>query len=228
MSTASRPRSKAHRLSATAAGTRLLETYAVLASRGEHLLQRLLGGSAPTQWRHYPQDDAIDAQRGYQWFYHSHSPEDRPGAVEHGHFHLFARRPLWWRRMQSSAEKAFTSLTGNPSQRVNTRHLISISLDAKGLPISLFTVNSWVTGDLMLSASGTERLLMDMRLETGHTEIDTLLECVIALCEPDIHQLLLTRDISLASRAANSVLEDRGMEILSETAVDLDQKLAAL
>jgi hypothetical protein len=207
------------------AGQRLLKTYATLAARGEHLLHPLLRGNPPVQWRHYPEDDAIDAASGYQWFYHSHAPEDRPGSTEHGHFHLFARRPLWSRRLQSRAEKAFAELTGHPPSSVATRHLLAIGVDAKGLPISLFTVNSWVTGDLMLSASATEKLLSDIRLDTGHPHIDTVLGCVLALCAEEIGQILAARDKALASRPPHEVLEDRTLELLSESAIALDEKL---
>ncbi|AGG90866.1 hypothetical protein R2APBS1_3808 [Rhodanobacter denitrificans] len=209
------------------AGRRLLDTYAVLATRGEHLLHDLLGGQVPRQWQHYPEDDSIDPDGGYQWFYHSHSPEDRPEAAEHGHFHLFARRPLWSRRMQSKAERAFAALTGNPGRQVATRHLLAVGMDAKGLPVSLFTVNSWVTGDLMLSASGTARILADMHLRTGHDAIDTVLECVVALCMDEIRMLLGARDTMLSAWKGRAVLEDTRLEILSHQAIALDAKLNA-
>lgn len=205
----------------------MLQTYAALAARGEHLLQGVLAGQQPRQWCHYPEDDAVDEADGYQWFYHSHAPEDRPGAIEHGHFHLFARHPLWAGRLRSKAEKAFASLTGNPRKRVRTRHLLAIGMDAKGVPISLFTVNSWVTGDLMLSASTTERLLTRMRLNTGHPAIDAVLESVVALYPAEIRQLLGARDAALSRGPAHSVLENRGLEILSEIAIALDGKLAS-
>lgn len=211
-----------------AAGQRLLETYAVLAARGKHLLQDLLTGQPPRQWRHYPEDDAIDLASGYQWFYHSHSPEDRPGATEHGHFHLFALRPLWARRLQSKAETAFAALTGNSREQVNTRHLLTIGMDAKGVPVSLFTVNSWVTGDLMLSAANTERLLVQMRLNTRYPEIDAVLESVITLCADEVRQVLAVRDATLSGKPAHDVLADRRLEVLSETAIALDRKLAAV
>lgn len=207
------------------AGQRLLDTYTALAARGEHLLAGLLQGGVPHQWQHYPEDDAIDRDSGYQWFYHSHSPEDRFDAAEHGHFHLFARRPLWSRRLHSTAERAFSALTGNPGSHVNTRHLIAIGMDAKGLPVSLFTVNSWVTSDLMLSASGTERLLSDMRLQTGHEAIDAVLECVVALCRDEIRAILAARDATLSQKANRSVLEDPRLEVLSCKAIALDGKL---
>lgn len=204
-----------------AAGQRLLETYAALAARGEHLLHGLLAGNPPRQWQHYPEDDAIDLASGYQWFYHSHSPEDRSGTAEHGHFHVFARRPLWARRLQSKAEKAFAAMTGDPHEPVATRHLLGIGMDAKGVPISLFTVNSWVTGDLMLSAAGTERLLDQMHLDTGHAAIDAVLESVVALSAREIHQVMTARDAVLSSEPAHTVLADRRLEVLSEIAITL-------
>jgi hypothetical protein len=210
------------------AGQRLLETYASLAARGEHLLQDLLAGQLPRQWRHYPDDDAIDEASGYQWFYHSHPPEERPGAAEHGHFHLFARRRLWSRRLQSQAEKDFATLVGSPSERVNTRHLLGIGIDAKGIPVSLFTVNSWVTGDLMLSAASTSRLLTKMTLDTGHPAIDAMLESVITLCPDEVRQVLAERDAALCTKPASTVLGDRTLEVLSETFIGLDQKLQSL
>ncbi|MDE2085617.1 MAG: hypothetical protein KGI63_00145 [Xanthomonadaceae bacterium] len=204
----------------------MLRTYASLAIRSEHLLQALLAGQPPQQWRHYPEDDAIDVRGGYQWFYHSHSPEDRPDAMEHGHFHLFARRPLWSRRMQSTHERAFSAITGHPPGKVATRHLLTVGVDARGIPVSLFTVNSWVTGDLMLSAPFTAHLLANMRLNTGHSHIDAVLECVVALCADEIHEVLAARDAALAGRLARNILRDESLELLSEKAIDMDEIIA--
>lgn len=210
-----------------AAGLRLLETYTGLAELGEHLMGRLLAGQATRQWTHYPEDDAIDHASGYQWFYHSHSPEDRPGAVEHGHVHLFARRPLWGRRLRSRSERAFAELCGYPSANPATRHLLTIGFDAKGLPISLFTVNSWVTGDLMLGAELTLELLSSLTLGTGHPEIDAVIESVVQLCEPELRELMLQRDDALRSHQAADKLQSEALELLSEVRIDLDAKLSA-
>lgn len=215
-----------HRL--TTAGLRLLDIYAGLAERGEHLLNRLLAGQPPRQWAHYPADDAIDHANGYQWFYHSHSPEDRPGAAEHGHIHLFARRSLWSRRLRSRSERAFADLCGNPLARPATRHLLTIGFDAKGLPISLFTVNSWVTGDLMLGADLTLALLSSITLNTGHPEVDAVIESVARLCEPELRDAMLQRDDALRSHQATDKLQDEALELLSEVRIDLDAKLSAL
>ncbi len=218
-------RSPPTRIATQVAGLRLLEIYSGLARRGEHLLGHVLGGKLPRQWQHYPEVDAIDSERGYQWFYHSHSPQDRPGAAEHGHIHLFARRKLWSRRLRSAHEIEFASLADDPTQQVSTRHLISIGLDAKGIPISLFTVNSWVTGDLMLSATNTALLLDQMTLDTGNEEVDTVIECVVRLYKDEIRDLLLNRDVLLYRKRAPGILDDERLEMLSEIAINVDRKM---
>jgi hypothetical protein len=204
----------------------LISVYAALSEHGDHLLASLVGNE-PQQWKRYPEDDAIDLESGFQWFYHAHSPEDRCGSQEHGHIHLFARKPLWGRRMRSHPERSFASLCGSPQQKPNTRHLLAISFDAKGLPLTIFTVNSWVTGDLMLSAPLTITLLDKMRLNTGFSHIDAVIESVATLCRDEIVELLGQRDQALRGSASDQKLADETLEILSEIKVDLDSKLSA-
>lgn len=213
------------RLTMKSAGLRLLQTYSELAKDNQHLLDQLLANRSPQQWEHYPHDDAIDMLNGYQWFYHSHSPEDRLGSSEHGHIHLFARRGLWSRRLKSHAEADFEKICGMHKIQTDTRHLLSIGLSSKGVPISLFTVNSWVTGDLMLSAKLTMELLASIRLNTGHCNVDTVIESVILLCLPEIQKLMDLRDATLASYPGANILEDKKLVLLSNLSIDLDEKL---
>jgi hypothetical protein len=210
------------------AGLRLLQIYSELAKSNMHLLGELLEGQPPSQWEHYPLDDALDTSSGYQWFYHSHSPEDRPESSEHGHIHLFARRSLWSRRLQSHAESEFQRICGSTKVQTHTRHLLAIGLSAKGVPISLFTVNSWVTGDLMLSQKLTLELLAAIRLNTGHSNVDGVLESVIHLCWPEIQKLMEQRDARLASYPGAHKLRNKKLELLSELFIDLDEKLRLL
>ena len=179
------------------AGLRLLKTYSLLAEQGAHLLGDLLRGQLPKQWSHYPEDDAIDLNSGFHWFYHSHSPQDRPGTPEHGHIHLFARRNLWRRRLQSARELEFAKLTRATATAVNTRHLLAIGFNAKGIPTTLFTVNSWVTGDRMLSAELTLELLDTMHLDTGNESVDVVLASMVRVYREEIRDLLDRRDKSL-------------------------------
>lgn len=211
-----------------AACLRLLATYAGLAARGSHLFGDLLGGQMPKQWSHYPEDDAIDQGSGFHWFYHSHSPEDRPDASEHGHIHLFARRKLWERRLRSARETAFAKSTGEPPTTQNTRHLLTIGFDAKGIPTTLFTVNSWVTGDRMLSAGLTSELLADMKLDTGNNAVDSVIESLTQLYLKEIRQLLDRRDKALFAWQGDSVLSDEKLELLSEISINVDARLALI
>ena len=204
---------------------RLLEAYAGLARRGAHLFGDLLCDTILSQWAHYPEDDAIDRDSGFQWFYHSHAPEDRSPSSEHGHIHLFARRGLWSRRLASAREKQFLKLTGGVQEPVGTRHLLAISFDVKGIPTSMFTVNSWVTGDRMLSAGLTAELLENLTLDTGHGAVDAVIECLVAMYRGEIRQLLDRRDEVLSGGRELDVLEDHGLEVLSEIRIDVDEKL---
>lgn len=219
---------KAEMKTLRSAGLRLLQTYADLSDAKAHVLDEVLDGEAPLQWSHYPTDDAIDSSSGYQWFYHSHSPEDRPEGSEHGHIHLFARRPLWSRRLQSRSEIEFRRICGSESTQTHTRHLLAIGLNAKGLPISLFTVNSWVTGDQMLSTKLTMQLLASIQLKTGHPRVDAVIECLVHLCLPEIQRVLQQRDATLASITGVNKLQDVRLELLSELPIDVDEKLKRL
>ena len=207
------------------AGRRLIKTYTDLARDGEHLLGGLLAGHAPIQWRHYPENDAIDEESGYQWFYHSHSPEDRPGSTEHGHLHIFARRKLWSRRMQSQHERAFAEMSGSADRKVTTRHLIGIGLNSRGIPTTLFTVNSWVTGDLMLCAENTRQLIRNVTLNTGNSRIDSVIEDLLTLCQDEVLQVLDRRDQALHLPHHSKILEDQSLEVLSEIPIELDEKI---
>lgn len=213
---------------ARAAGLHLLEIYSRLAQRQENLLSGLLHGQSPRQWTHYPEDDATDASSGYQWFYHSHSLEDRSGAIEHGHIHLFARHKRWSQRLRSIRERTFAELTGTTDEQVNTRHLLAISFDPKGLPRSFFTVNSWVTGDLMLSAETTAELLDQMALDTGNADVDGVILSLVRLFKTEILDLLARRDEALFGFKGSDVLSDESLEVLSERSIDIDSKLVRL
>lgn len=211
---------------AAQAAAALLGVYAELAPRGEHLLSVLLTGAPPQQWERLPEDDAVDAAGLYQWFYHSHCPEIGPAGIEHGHIHLFARRAAWAPLSRTEHERAFFDLCGRPESQAETRHLLAIGLDPKGVPVSLFAVNSWVTGDLMLSAVGTADLLSQIALDTGHSGIDRMVTSLMRLCKEEIRSLLWSRDQVLTSREPRAVLEDGTLEVLAEVRLDLESRIA--
>lgn len=205
------------------AARELLDVYSRLAQRGAHALGELLAAGPPGAWERLPADDAVDRAGLYQWFYHSHGPEDGMRGAEHGHFHLFARRALWEQIANPSEGMTSEALAG-PDQAVETRHLLAISMDAKGVPVGFFTVSSRVTGDTMMNARATLEALRRVKLDTGHADIDRLLAALIALCPREVEALLTRRDDALRTALARGT---ELPEVLSETTVDLDVRIAA-
>ncbi len=224
-----RPRRAATRTSDAGrrGATALVDCYQGLARTRSHLLEPILQG-APTQWEHYPAEDAIGLDRRYQWYYHSHSLADRPGTIEHGHFHLFARPEGTGGQIDASAESSFLGTLGASDSDAGTRHLLAIGMNPVGVPISLFTVNRWVTGDLLLSRSSTLVLLESMELNTGYPTIDAVLTTLSQLYRPEIRFLMSRRDAALRARAAKGpgTLDDTRVEVLSEVSLDIDQRIA--
>ncbi|NCP55446.1 MAG: hypothetical protein GW845_09695, partial [Rhodoferax sp.] len=101
----------------------------VTAARGS-LIQSWVAGQEVLEYAHYPSDDVVDVRHGSQFYYHAH----RDGDQEHGHLHLF------WHATASGRRRYFQP--GKPRwNRTEPTHLFAISLDARGLPVALFTVN---------------------------------------------------------------------------------------
>lgn len=212
------------------AAENLLECYVDLSSAGTHLLAEMLDGSPPRQWAHYPDDDVIDRASGYQFFYHSHAPDDRDPSLEHGHIHVFARMDVHGNAIDMNTEDDFLRrLNGEPVEAC-TISLLCVSLDAKGVPNSLFTVNRWVTGDHLLSAATTRKLIPGFLVQVEQYRVmNKWLTALLTLFGPQVEQLLIERDrklLGLANdRMAVGLLEDESVEILSSVAIDIDQQI---
>jgi hypothetical protein len=215
------------------AAQQLIDCYTSLSARGAHLLSDLLGDELPHQWRHYPENDVIDHACGYQYFYHSHSPEDRTSSEEHGHFHLFAREDDVIHRIDERAEQRFLMRMEGEPATASTASLLCISVDASGVPTELFTTNRWVTGDRLLSAASTLRLIAGFRIEVaGPPLVNNWIAAMTQLFWPQIAELLETRDRMLARQAKRrrpaGLLDDEELEILSRIPIDIDMQIALL
>ena len=153
------------------------------------------------QHQHYPPGDLRDPGSGSQCYY----PCQR-GTGEHGHLHLF-RRPR----------------PGRP-----LTHLIAISLDGRGLPQTLFSVNRWVSEDRWLPAHATLRLLEGLSLSGAGCDphLNGWLLHFLQFYRPISEALLQERVAEIGpSRAA--ALEARDLEIPSHCPIDWAADLAA-
>jgi hypothetical protein len=184
------------------------------------LLQSWIQGSDVLAYEHYPPGDIVDLRRGSQFYYHSH----RDGGTEHGHLHLFWHATASGRRRYVGRERS-RWLRTSPS------HLFAISLDARGLPLGLFTVNRWVTGGHWFDAATTLSFVDRFALgaDVGHSHSIRWLTGFVRMYLPAIERLLLERDSRLSRRVdLVSALRDRRLEVLSQSSIDWANDLDTL
>lgn len=196
----------------TAAVGSLIEVMHRLAQRGQSLLNVLFPDQAAVRpWTHHPPRDAIDRISGFRWYYHAHPGQGIwPG--EHGHFHLFA----------------------DPAgQGTQVTHLLAVSVDARGLPLGMLSLNRWVTGEHWQPAAQVLQLVQGFGVSRPARMgvIHRVLPLILQAFTPQIRALLRHRDRRLAElrrRVGDTVFDDRRITVLSRTRLDLMQHAAAL
>ena len=176
------------------------------------LVQSFVRGAPVRALEHYPNGDVVDLRHGSQCFYHCH----REGAVEHGHLHLFWHATAGGLRRYLAREPRHWA-------RTDPTHLLAIGLDARGLPVSMFTVNRWVTGGHWFDAPRVLGMLQRFRLHEvpGHETAGAWLAAFVQLYLPVAQRLLEQRDAHLAAlsrtRSRDAVLSDQRVEVTSHT-----------
>lgn len=197
-----------------------VDAFAAATAASGSLLQSWVRGERVVEFDHYPPSDVIDARTGSQFYYHSH----RQGGLEHGHLHLFWHATAGGRRRYSSGGRVRWGRTA-------PTHLFAISLDARGLPVALFTVNRWVTGGHWFDAAATLDMIDRFRLGPvpGHEHACEWLTGFVRLYRPVLAELLQRRDRRLGrSGDADSALDNRRLEVLSAIRIDWMADLDAL
>jgi hypothetical protein len=211
-----------------AAGAEALECQRVLAKGGLNLVGEVLRGQGEfVEYEHYPADDVLDADTHAQYYYHAH----RGSEGEHGHFHTFLRAAGM---PAGAAPVAYAGSEPWPAGDAALSHLIAISMDAYGLPIGLFTVNRWVTGDVWYPARDVIAMLDGFAIDHAKPSwpANRWIGAMLRLFRPQIEALLLARDAALAAWArrhpGRDVFEDRELEIMSQAAISVEQQIAAV
>ena len=189
-----------------------VSAFAEVTSATGSLLQSWIGGREVVEFEHYPSDDVVDLRRGSQFYYHSHRDRDRG----HGHLHLF------WHAASSGRRRYLRP--GRPRWiRTAPTHLFAISLDSRGLPVGLVTVNRWVTEGHWFDARTTMSFVDRFALDAveGHELSCRWLTGFVRFYRPLIEALVLQRDRCLAGQSDPArALEDRRLEVLSMATVD--------
>ncbi|MCE5233570.1 MAG: hypothetical protein ABFC67_10970 [Mizugakiibacter sp.] len=202
-----------------AAGT-LVDSLKAFVGAGHAPLAALVDdGAAPEAWRHYRSAGAAGRLEGkpggLHYYYHAHAAAGTPRG-EHGHFHLFAR-------LDPAAD-------GAPRYA----HLVAIGVDARGLPLRLFTTQRWVTDETWLPAARVialaERIAAAPAARTD--PVEGWLRAQLGVFAPQIAALLRHRDRRIAARRRGGrrpgLSEDRRMYVLSQCRVSVEDQLAAL
>jgi hypothetical protein len=183
------------------------------------LIQSWVGGAPVMAMEHYPPSDVTDRQHGYQFFYHCH----RDGGLEHGHVHVFAHATRSGRKRRLRGDNHWV--------RTDPSHLIAIGLDARGLPVSMFTVNRWVTGGHWLDAPTSLRWLQGLTLShtMAHAHSCQWLAGFVRMYLPVAAILLSQRDRWLSRQAdRTTALDDPRAEVLSAARIDWASDLRRL
>jgi hypothetical protein len=210
---------RADRVRARAAADALIVCLHKFIDAGQVPLSATVGQSAPPQsWQHYQPAEAmaIDGRPGaLHYYYHAH-PTPGAHSAEHGHFHLFAQL--------GADEEGVARYT----------HLIAIGVDARGLPIRLFTTNRWVTDETWLPADRLITLaeqIADSRARRSDP-VDGWLRAQLGVFAPQIAGLLHHRDRRIAARLKEGrrpgLFEDRRMHVVSQCLVSVERQLTAL
>jgi hypothetical protein len=192
------------------ASSRALSLLRAWADKGQSAITLASGGKSVLElWRQYPEQDICDSDTRLRIFYHCH-----PGArqSEHGHFHVFLD--------SAGGEDAAWS------------HLVAIALNAYGLPVRLFTVNRWVTGERWLPATQLMQRLarlpkmkpLPLR-EAPAAQINVFVGALLRIFEPQVRALLVRRD-ARTQGWSDSDFEDRRRHVLSACPVSLDDELS--
>ena len=199
--------------SMAAAGEQVLECYRVLQKSGSNVVAEVLRGQGEFyEFDHYPRGDVYDPETHSQYFYHAH----REG--EHGHFHTFLREE----GMHEDCRPAEQSEAPFMKERADTiSHLIAISMNRAGFPISLFTTNRWITADNWYKADDVIEMLdrFEMDLASPSWPVNVWLTGMLRLFRPQIEELVRERDATVANwqkeHPGVDAFEDRGCDITS-------------
>lgn len=209
----------------------LVHCYEVLAKRNENLLQHVIGEQPFECWRKYPSANLITAS-GFQYFYHAHSPDDRPGTTENGHFHTFARLDRCARQVEDWPAPGNGKIDAS-AQDPDSVHLIAISIDALGLPTEIFTVNQWVTGDRWCSGTSLGTLSAAFRVDgTGPARVSAWLTSIFSLYQESIQDLIRERDAAIrhaidTHAPGYAITDDRSLEALSSKTLSFSDDVDA-
>jgi hypothetical protein len=206
----------------------VLDCFRLLEKAGANVVGQCLAHQGTFfELDHYPKGDVYDSEFHSQYYYHAHRPE----SGEHGHFHTFLRAAGMPKGM---APVPYQGKAKRPTGKDALTHFVAISMDRPGRPVALFTTNRWVTDETFYRAQDVIAMLD--RFKMDHTypclAVNRWITAMLRLFRPQIEALLIERDRAVAVWAEGhpgvDVYEDRGLEVTSIMAIDVERQVAAV
>ncbi len=203
-------------------------TAAVEAGDSNLVAEIMRGQGTFTEWDHYPKGDIYDRATHSQYYDHAHPSNLRTG--EHGHFHLFVRQ----KGMPKSMKPApLPSTVQRPLGKDALAHLGGISMDPKGRPLRLFTVNRWVTGETWYSAEDAIALLdlFEITHAVPSWPTNRWVGALVCLFRPQLAWLQTERDEAVRlwqmgnPDAEQPAYEDHGLEVTSVIDISVENQI---
>ncbi len=213
------------------AGREVVEVLRVLAKTGDNIVGELLRNQGTFyEWDHFPPGDVYDQETHGQFYYHAH-PANQRFEGEHGHFHTFLRPKGMPKSVSPASVPDFQKPKGDNDA---LSHLIAISMTGAGLPLRLFSVNRWVTGEIWYVADDVIKMLEHFEIDHARPSwpVNRWITAMVRLFRPQIRELLEMRDQTVASwqgaRSVKNVYEDRDLEVTSFVDIDIDRQVEAI
>lgn len=184
----------------TSAPARLLDLLDQLDRRGITVIDLIRGRQPLEPWRLYPGEYGVfDRRSRCQFYFHVH-PDS---AHEAGHFHTVRLFPD------------------------RTAHVVAISMNTRGRPQALFTVNRWATGDADEPRERPEAFARRFHVDErrGPCEVVTFVNLVYRTFLAEIEGLQDLKARALAdyrtTHPERDPFEDRNLEVLSRVEIDV-------
>jgi hypothetical protein len=187
-------------------GRLLLNLLHDLDRRGVTVIDLIRRGQPLEPWRLYPGESGIfDRQTRYQFYFHVH-PDSAPEA---GHFHTV---------------RLFSD---------HTAHVVAISMDKRGWPQALFTVNLWATGGADEPPERLKQFARQFHVDErrGPREVVTFVNLICRAFLPEIEGLQDAKARTLAAyretHPDRDPFDDRTLEVLSRVEIDVRTRAPA-
>lgn len=167
------------------------------------ILQILNGTEVITPYQHYPENSFSFANNNWRCFYHCHDYLDK-NEQEHGHLHFF------------------TLINGQWS------HVVALSMNSLGQPVSWFNTNKWVTEGEWLSTNEFYNQLETLIFNSNLSLLERWLISLLLFYKGHIESVFKQRDQylrSLSPRKAQDIFTDREIYHLSHINIELTNDL---